>query len=103
MANKYKPIQCDDRLITHLVISQFSNGFDVHVWVSDEPFEFGELWGIVVSDELQPAKEDPVNTCDAAQKQNSYLVNNKNLIVNFDGKVVCLDDDVVLGVRVYWH
>jgi len=47
---------CDDRLTPHLVIGQFSNGFDVHVWVSDEPFEFRELWSVVVSDKLQPAR-----------------------------------------------
>lgn len=47
-------------MITDLVIGQFSNGFDVHVWVGDESFQFRELWSIVVSDKLHPAREDPI-------------------------------------------
>lgn len=51
-------------MITYLVIGQFSNGFDVHVRVSDESFQFRELWSVVVSDELHPARKGPVNTCE---------------------------------------
>jgi hypothetical protein len=84
---------CDDRLITHLVISQFSNGFDVHVGISDESFQFRELWSIVVSDKLQPAKKDPVNTCEKHHTgRNNYLMYDQNLIVDIDRQVVCLDN-----------
>jgi len=106
VADKYIPIPvCDDRLTTHLVIGQFSNGFDVHVGVSDESFQFRELWRVVVSDKLHPVSRDPVNTCEktSQRRRNKYLVYNQNLIVDVDRKVVCLDNEVVLRVRVYRH
>lgn len=37
------------------------------------------------------------------EKVDSCLVYNKNLVVNIDGKVVRLDDNVVLRVRVFGH
>lgn len=92
-------------MITHLVIGQFSNGFNVHVGVSDESFQFRELWSVVISDKLHPARKDPVNTCEKTSHRgrNSYLVYNQNLIVDVNRQVVCLDDDVVFRVRVYRH
>jgi len=50
---------CDDGLTTHLIICQFSNSFDVHIWVCDESFEFRKLWGVVISDELWAGKKRP--------------------------------------------
>jgi hypothetical protein len=63
-------LHCDDSLTAYLIIGQFANSFDVHIRVSDKPFQFRELRCVVVSDKLQRKMQDQINTCKIAAQNN---------------------------------
>jgi hypothetical protein len=84
------------------MVAECSDRPDVHRSIGNKLFEFRELCGVMVSDELYATQEEKKLIPDDTtynQKCNC-LVHNKDFIVDINRQVIGLHDEVILGICV---